>query len=161
MSKVQRLKVFLAALCVSALALDSALAQDPAPTPQSETAVSPDAQDASQPGWLLRGRNQQNRIVNPFRATPAPGAARGPKSNPQPATRLGPNVPLPPSTVAPVDAAAPANRERMSTPGSSASCAAMNSLATRFMPSRKGVTSAARAERNSPARTLRLYALFT
>ncbi len=43
--------------------------------------------------------------------------------------------------------AAPAKRERMSTPGSSASCAATYSLATRFMPSRSGVTSAAREER--------------
>jgi hypothetical protein len=103
MSKVQGLTVFLAALCVSALALDSAVAQDSAPAPQSETATSPDAQDSSQPGWLLRGRNQ-NRIVNPFRTTPAPGGVRSLQSNKQADTRLGPNVPSPPA-VAPAEAA--------------------------------------------------------
>jgi hypothetical protein len=106
MSKVQGLTVFLAALCVSALALDSAVAQDSAPAPQSETATSPDAQDSSQPGWLLRGRNQ-NRIVNPFRTTPAPGGVRGLQSNKQADTRLGPNVPSvsSPPAVAPAEAA--------------------------------------------------------
>lgn len=104
MSKVQGLSVFLAALCASALALDSASAQDSAPAPQSGTVMSPGAEDSSQPGWLLRGRNQ-NRIVNPFRTTPAPGAARGLQSNKQADTRLGPNVPSPPSAVAPVEAA--------------------------------------------------------
>ena len=38
--------------------------------------------------------------------------------------------------------AAPAKRDSTSTPGSSGSCAATYSLATRFMPSRSGVTSA-------------------
>src|SRR5437763_620949 len=60
------------------------------------------------------------------------------------------------SSAAVNSAAAPAKRDRMRTPGSSGSWAAMYSLATRFMPSRKGVTSAARAERYNPARTLRL-----
>src|SRR5215472_5684682 len=36
--------------------------------------------------------------------------------------------------------AAPAKRDRISTPGSLGSCAATYSLATRFMPSRSGVT---------------------
>ena len=64
--------------------MDSAFAQaetDPAPASQSETDVQTGAPsavpDGSQPGWLLRGRTPgvgQNRmIVNPFRATPAPG----------------------------------------------------------------------------------------
>ena len=104
MSKAQGLKAFLAALCVSAVAVDSALAQDAvdaAPAAQSETAVSPDAQDGSQAGWLLRGRTQ-NRIVNPFRATPAPGA-RALQNNQEGGTRLGPNVPPPSTEVAPVD----------------------------------------------------------
>lgn len=100
MSKVRGLTVFLAALSVTALALDSAVAQDATPTPQSETAVSPDAQDGSQPGWLLRGRNQ-NRIVNPFRTTPAPGTVRGLQSSKQADTR-------PPGAVAPA-APVPAN----------------------------------------------------
>jgi hypothetical protein len=103
MSKSQGLKVFLAALCVSAMALDSAVAQDAAPAAQSETAGTPDAQDASQPGWLLKGRGQ-NRIVNPFRATPAPGAPRGFQNNQKTGTRLGPNVP-PPSVAAPAQPA--------------------------------------------------------
>jgi hypothetical protein len=85
MRRSQGLKAFLAALCLSVAAMDVASAQveaDPAPAPPSETAVSPEAPaaaDGSQPGWLLRGRTPgvgQNRIVNPFRATPAPGAGR-------------------------------------------------------------------------------------
>ena len=43
--------------------------------------------------------------------------------------------------------AAPAKRESTSTPGSSGSCAATYSFATRFMPSRSGVTSPTRAPR--------------
>jgi hypothetical protein len=102
MSKVRELTFFLAALSISALTLGAAVAQVSAPMPQSETAVSPGAQDDSQPGWLLRGRNQ-NRITNPFRATPAPGA-RGLQSNKQADTRLGPNVPSPSSgAVAPAE----------------------------------------------------------
>ena len=100
MSKIWGLKVFLAALSVSALALDSAVAQDTAPAPQSETAISPGAQDGSQPGWLLRGRNQ-NRVVNPFRTTPAPGGVRGLQDNKQADTRLGPNAPPAPGATAP------------------------------------------------------------
>ena len=49
--------------------------------------------------------------------------------------------------------AAPANSDRTSTPGSSGSCAATYSLATRFMPSRSGVTSPTRQRRKRPART--------
>jgi hypothetical protein len=58
-------------LCVSALAVESGWAQgaaDSAQAPQAETAPSPNVESA--PGWLLGGRN---RVVNPFRATPAPG----------------------------------------------------------------------------------------
>ncbi len=43
--------------------------------------------------------------------------------------------------------AAPANCESISTPGSAGSCAARNSLATRFMPSRNGVVIATSAAR--------------
>ncbi len=100
MSKVQGLTVFLAALSVSAFALDSAVAQDAAPAPQTEAAGSPDTQD----GWLLRGRNQ-NRVVNPFRTTPAPSGLRGFQNDKQVNTRLGPNVPSSPSAVAPAEAA--------------------------------------------------------
>jgi hypothetical protein len=91
MSRAQGLKVFLAALCLSAVAMDSAWAQDATPAPQAETAVSPEAQDGSQPGWLLRGRSQ-NRIVNPFRATPAPGTQTQQKTGPVPVMRLPPLV---------------------------------------------------------------------
>jgi hypothetical protein len=101
MSRVRELTFFLAALSISALTLDAAVAQDLAPVPQSETAVSPGAQDDTQPGWLLRGRNQ-NRITNPFRTTPAPGT-RALQSNKQADTRLRSNVPSPSS-----DAVAPA-----------------------------------------------------
>src|SRR5713101_9408524 len=47
--------------------------------------------------------------------------------------------------------AAPAKEDSTSTPGSSGSCAATYSLATRFMPSRHGVTSPTRLERYMPA----------
>ena len=47
----------------------------------------------------------------------------------------------------PISSAAPANWDRISTPGSSGSCAATYSLATRFMPSRRGVTMPMREER--------------
>jgi hypothetical protein len=103
MSKVRGLAVFLACLSVSGLALESALAQESGPAPQSETAVSPDVQDGSQPGWLLRGRNP-NRTVNPFRTTPRPGFQGGKQAD----TRLGPNVPSSSTAVAPATAA-PAN----------------------------------------------------
>lgn len=108
MNRVQGLTVFLAALCVSAIAIDSAFAQDSAPSAQSEPAVSPDvqspdvqspdAQDSS--GWLLRGRNQ-NR--NPFRTTPAPSGVKGFQENKQTDTRFGPNLPSPPSVAAPAE----------------------------------------------------------
>ena len=49
-------------------------------------------------------------------------------------------------------AAAPAKRDRISTPVSSGFCAATYSLATRFMPSRNGVTSPTRATRQKPAK---------
>ena len=53
-------------------------------------------------------------------------------------------------------AAAPAKRESTSTPGFSGDWAATYSLATRFIPSRNGVTNPTRASRNSPARARRL-----
>jgi hypothetical protein len=95
------------------MALDSASAQDAtsaAQVPQGETAVSPDDQDTSQPGWLLKGRGQ-NRIVNPFRATPAPGTGRAIQNQ----QKAGP-VPLMqvPQVMAPLDpakAAADASRQ--------------------------------------------------
>ncbi len=78
MSKSQALKAFLAALCLSSMAVDAASAQagaDAAPAPQAETIAPPGGEDGSRPGWLLRGRGP-NAIVNPFRATPAPGTGR-------------------------------------------------------------------------------------
>lgn len=78
MSKAHGLKAFLAALCLSAVAVDWADAQtaeDAAQPSQGGAVVVPDDQDSSKPGWLLRGRSQ-NRIVNPFRATPAPGTGQ-------------------------------------------------------------------------------------
>ena len=53
--------------------------------------------------------------------------------------------------------AAPANCDSTSTPGSSGSCAATYSFATRFMPSRNGVTKPTCASRNSAASTERSY----
>ena len=97
MSKVRGLRVFLAALCVSALAVDSAIAQEAAaPASEGQATASPDSQD----GWLLRGRGQQNR--NPFRTAP-PGVTSGfPSQNKQQTgTRFGPNVPTPPTAAVP------------------------------------------------------------
>ena len=54
-------------------------------------------------------------------------------------------VHLPIANASAISQAAPANCERTSTPGSFGSCAATYSLATRFMPSRSGVTSPTRA----------------
>src|SRR5690606_11496948 len=55
------------------------------------------------------------------------------------------------SSASVICSAAPAKRERISTPGSSGSCAATYSLATRFIPSRSGVTSPIRLARETPA----------
>jgi len=92
MRRSRGLKTFLAALCLSAVAMDSAWAQagaDPAPAPQNETVVSPDAQGGSQAGWLLQGRGRgrglgQAPIANPFRSTPAPGTGRAVQDTAQP-----------------------------------------------------------------------------
>lgn len=84
MSRAQGLKAFLAALCVSAVAMDSASAQgaaDVAPVEQDAAAASPSPEDGSRPGWLLR--NQNRGVVNPFRATPAPGTGSA-RENRQP-----------------------------------------------------------------------------
>lgn len=93
---MSRLRPLLAALCLSALALDSAPAQeaaaDPAPLLQGQAAPSAD-ESATAPGWLLRGR-QQNRIVNPFRATPAPGTGRSIEDRLQGNAPLGSSLPL-------------------------------------------------------------------
>lgn len=78
MSRSRRLQAFLAALCLSVVAVDSASAQagaDAAPAPQTETVVAPEAKD----GWLTQGRGKprgigQPAIANPFRSTQAPGA---------------------------------------------------------------------------------------
>jgi hypothetical protein len=102
MAKARGLKVFVAALCMSAFAVDSAIAQDTAGASQGQTATSPESQD----GWLLRGRGQSR---NPFR-TPAPGLGGSfqNQNKQQPGARLGPNVPTPPTVAAPADPA-PAN----------------------------------------------------
>jgi hypothetical protein len=79
MVRTWRLKAFLAAACVSVLALDSAAAQgtdavQPVPSQAPETAaVSPSTDGAPTSGWLT---DRQKRVVNPFRATPAPGTPR-------------------------------------------------------------------------------------
>lgn len=69
MSRTLRLKAFLTSLCLSALAIDSSAAQD-APVPPTESAITSPSVDATKPSWLL---GRQKGVVNPFRATPAPG----------------------------------------------------------------------------------------
>ncbi len=74
MTRTWRLKAFLAAMCVSALAIDSAAAQGAAdPVQPTEPAAASTTDDAMKPGWLL---GRQQRVPNPFRVTPAPGTAR-------------------------------------------------------------------------------------
>jgi len=84
MSKARGLRALLAALCISGFAFDSAVAQDAAEGAQpvqGSTVVSPGADAASKPGWLLGG---QNRAIDPFRTAPAPGAAPAPAGRPLP-----------------------------------------------------------------------------
>ena len=100
MSRAQGLKAFLAALCFSAVIVDSASAQEVNAVPQDGTVASPDLQDGSQAGWLTRGRGQ-NRIVNPFRATPAPGTDRA-LNTPGPAGTVPLSRGLQPNVVAPL-----------------------------------------------------------
>ena len=109
MTRTWRLKTFLAAACVSAFAIDSAAAQGADPIgPTEPAAASPRADEATTPGWLL---DRQKRVVNPFRATPAPGTP-GALQNERPAgypvapgvRRLG-NV-LTPGSRGPADAQA-------------------------------------------------------
>ena len=69
MSRTRGLKAFLASLCLSALAIDSAAAQD-APVSPTEPAITSPSVDTTKPSWLL---GRQKGVVNPFRATPAPG----------------------------------------------------------------------------------------
>jgi hypothetical protein len=69
------------------------LAQDAAtPAPDSGTLISPAIEGESKPGWLL---NRQNRVVNPFRATPAPGTAAAEKRPPEGSRPLPPGIALP------------------------------------------------------------------
>ena len=100
MSKAQGFKAFLAALCVSAVMADSAHAQDADAAPLNSAVASPEQQDGSQAGWLTRGRGQ-SRIVNPFRATPAPGTDRA-LSSPGPAGTIPLSRALQPNAVAPL-----------------------------------------------------------
>jgi hypothetical protein len=99
MSRAWGLKTRLAiAVCLSALAVDFAWAQDAddgSQAAQGSTLASPDTQKQRgvKPGWLLGG---QNRVVNPFRATPAPGAAPAIQNRPQAGSRpLPPGIRLP------------------------------------------------------------------
>ena len=69
MSRTRLLKAFLASLCLSALAIDSTAAQD-APVPPAEPTIASPSLDTTKPSWLL---GRQKGVVNPFRATPAPG----------------------------------------------------------------------------------------
>src|SRR5712671_4994484 len=55
-------------------------------------------------------------------------------------------------TASPSSRAAPAKQDSTRTPGSPAGCDATYSLATRFMPSRNGVTSAIRLARTNPVK---------
>ena len=76
MSRARGFMPLLAAVCLSTFTLDSAPAQQTIETskaPQEGTAAAQGADSTYRPGWLLRGPNQ-NRIANPFRTTPAPGA---------------------------------------------------------------------------------------
>jgi len=77
MTKARGLQAFLAVLCFSVGAVDSAVGAgaqtDLGHFKSDGTFVAPKQQDDSQKSWLLPG---QRRIVNPFRATPAPGAGR-------------------------------------------------------------------------------------
>ena len=77
MTRARGLQAFLGALCLSVMAIDSAGAagvqSDLGYFKRDGTFVPPKQQDDAQKSWLLPG---QNRIVNPFRATPAPGAGR-------------------------------------------------------------------------------------
>jgi hypothetical protein len=74
MTRARGLQAFLAVLCLSVVAMDSAAAAgsqvDLGRFKSDGTFVPPKQQDDSEKSWLLPG---QNRIVNPFRATPAPG----------------------------------------------------------------------------------------
>lgn len=95
MTRARGLQAFLAALCVSVAALDSAAAAgaqaDLGHFKSDGTFVAPKQQDDTQKSWLLPG---QNRIVNPFRATPAPGAGRLQVAPiPSPADTSGPEIP--------------------------------------------------------------------
>ena len=96
MSKAQGVGTFLAVLCLSVAVPTAAFAQNAseADAPNAPSVASPETQDTSRPGWLLRGPGQ-NRIVNPFRATPAPGARMLGPSAPRstaPVSQLPPNA---------------------------------------------------------------------
>src|SRR5262245_16203851 len=98
MYRVHGLKAFLAALCVSLAAVDSVAAQDTVtPAEPAQSGAQPSTV-GEQPNWLLRGRGQ-NRIVNPFRATPAPGNG-GAFQNPTPVAPVAPFQPISPKAQA-------------------------------------------------------------
>jgi hypothetical protein len=76
MKRARGLKPRLAVLLfLSALAVESAWAQETADTARTPEAAAPSSANidsASRPGWLV---GRQNRVANPFRSTPAPGTA--------------------------------------------------------------------------------------
>ena len=92
MTRARGLQALLAALCFSVAAVGSAAAAgaqaDLGHFKSDGTFVAP-KQDDSQKSWLVPG---QNRIVNPFRATPAPGTGRLQLTPPQ-ARTSGPGTP--------------------------------------------------------------------
>src|SRR5262245_15301059 len=76
MTTTRGLQAFLAALCLCVMAPNTAAAGSQADLGyfrSDGTFVPPKQQDDPQRSWLLPG---QNRVVNPFRATPAPGVGR-------------------------------------------------------------------------------------
>jgi hypothetical protein len=94
MTRARGLQAFLAALCLSVMTMDSASAAevDLGHFKSDGTFVPPREQDQSQKSWLLPG---QNRIVNPFRATPAPGTGRlrAQQATPAPPQGAAPKIP--------------------------------------------------------------------
>ena len=93
MTRARGLQAFIGALCLSVMAMDSATAagSELGRFRADGTFVAPKQQDDTQKSWLLPG---QNRIVNPFRATPAPGTGLVQPSPALPgAAKAAPQVP--------------------------------------------------------------------